>query len=239
MGNPSIGLGGPSSREPAHFRVYVSAADRAKPLLIGAYACFIDGLGWRFTGLTYNDESKADGPRTKLNFYSVARLPDSAGVMRSDTATGMAWLEIANSHLVTPVTVHEFGRGPLACTTTSRHGCTRAGPVSDTFLTSPLCAAARSANGQATPSTSNTNVVKITTIGQLTSRLVVRNIGSGALRHVELVNGAESVSATGGEEASLVVVNTLANLVMFDPFAFSAEVNARVDYSFTFSGATA
>ncbi|TQN67783.1 hypothetical protein CSHISOI_07655 [Colletotrichum shisoi] len=392
--NPSIGPGGSSFRDSAHFRVYasdLSAADRALPLLEGPYACFVDALGWRSTGLSYNVDSNADGPWTKLNVYSVDSLPGPAGVMHSDAATGMAWLEIVNPHLVTSVTVHEFGHGLHYHQQTwvyqGRTGAwweTLANWVSDTFLTSPLCAAARSASGQATPSTSEINVVKtigdsfqvivdgtagsgnyyqawpfftyitnnpdglaglgrdvmrqlmvryspnsnetplhtlqrvstgasvanivgkywarmayldighqqaqsvffsqrgrinfanvdsagtgnyrvksdrrprymganviplknpsgavsvkITTSGQLTSHLVVRNTGSGAVRYVELANGAGSVSVAGGEEASLVVANTPANLVLFDPFALSAEVNTGVDYSFTLSGATA
>ncbi|GKT58382.1 dockerin type 1 [Colletotrichum tofieldiae] len=392
--NPSIGPGGSSYRDSAHFRVYasdLSAASRALLLLEGVYACFVDALGWRSTGLSYNDGSDDDGPWTKVNVYSVADLPGAAGVMHSDAATGMAWLEIANPYLVTPVTAHELGHGlhyhQKTWVNQGRTGAwweTLANWVSDTFLTSPLCAAARSANSQATPETSEIDVVKtigdsfqvivdgtagtgnyyqawpfftyitnnpdnfaglgrdvlrqlmvryspnsnetplhtlqrvstgasvarvvgkywarmayldighrqaqsvffsqrgrinfsnvdstgsgiyrvksarrprymganviplkspsgtvsvrITTSGQLTSHLAVRNTSSGAVRYVELVNGAGTVSVAGGEEASLVVANTPANLVLFDPFALSAEVNTGIDYSFTLSGATA
>ncbi|KAM0329219.1 hypothetical protein ACHAQA_004519 [Verticillium albo-atrum] len=393
--NPSIGPGGSSFRDSAHFRVYaadLSAASRALSLLEGVYACYVDTLGWRSTGLSYNAAFNADGPWTKVNVYSVANLPGAAGVMHSDGATGMAWLEVANPYLVNPsVTVHEFGHGlhyhQQTWVNQGRTGAwweTLANWVADTFLTSPLCAAARSANGQATATTSEIDVVKtigdsfqvivdgsagsgnyyqawpfftyitnnpdnfgglgrdvlrqlmvryspnsnetplhtlqrvstgasvakvvgkywarmayvdighqqaqsvffsqrgrinfanvdstgsgsyrvksarrprymganviplknpsgtvnvrITTSNQLTSHLVVRNTSSGAVRYVELVNGAGSVNVAGGEEASLVVANTPANLVLFDPFALSAEVNTGADYTFTLSGATA
>ncbi|KAF6816274.1 dockerin type 1 [Colletotrichum plurivorum] len=393
--NPNIGPGGSSFRDSAHFRVYaadLAAADRALAMLEGVYSCFVDTLGWRSTGLSYNDNTDADGPWTKVNVYSVANLPGAAGVMHSDGAAGMAWLEVANPYLVNPsVTVHEFGHGlhyhQKTWVNQGRTGAwweTLANWVADTYLTSPLCASARSTAGQATPETSEIDVVKtigdsfqvivdgsagsgnyyqawpfltyltnnpdnlaglgrdavrqlqvryaansnetplhtlqristgatvakvvgkywarmayvdighrqaqnvflsqrgrinyanvdaagsgsyrvkaarrprymganiiplrnpfgtvtvrITTSGQLTSHLVVRNTGSGAVRYVELVNGQGSVSVAGGEEASLVVANTPANLVLFDPFALSSEVNTGVDYSFTLSGATA
>ncbi|KAF6803166.1 dockerin type 1 [Colletotrichum sojae] len=393
--NASIGPGGTSFRDSAHFRVYASdlaAADRALAMLEGVYSCFVENLGWRSTGLSYNENTDADGPWTKVNVYSVANLPGAAGVMHSDGAAGMAWLEVANPYLVNPsVTVHEFGHGlhyhQKTWVNQGRTGAwweTLANWVADTYLTSPLCASARSAAGQATPETSEIDVVKtigdsfqvivdgsagsgnyyqafpfltyltnnpdnfaglgrdavrqlqvryaansnetplhtlqristgasvpkvvgkywarmayvdfghrqaqnvflsqrgrinyanvdsagsgsyrvksarrprymganiiplrnpsgtvtvrITTSGQLTTHLVVRNTGSGAVRYVELVNGQGSVNVAGGEEASLVVANTPANLVLFDPFALSSEVNTGVDYSFTLSGATA
>ncbi|KAL0940533.1 dockerin type 1 [Colletotrichum truncatum] len=392
--NPNIGPGGSSYRDSAHFRVYASdlgAADRALSMLEGVYSCFVDTLGWRSTGLSYNDNNDNDGPWVKVNIYSVANLPGAAGVMHSDFATGMAWLEVANPYLVTPVTIHEFGHGlhyhQKTWVNQGRTGAwweTLANWVSDTFLTSPLCANARSQYGQATPQTSEIDVIKtigdsfqvivdgsagsgnyyqawpfftyitnnpdnfaglgrdvlrqlmvrysansnetplhtlqrvstgatvarivgkywarmayldightqartvflnqrsrinyanvdsagsgtyrvksarrprymganiiplknpsgtvtvrITTSGQLTSHLVVRNTGSGAVRYVELSNGQGSVSVAGGEEASLVVANTPANLILFDPFSLGSDVNTGVDYSFTLSGATA
>ncbi|KAJ0382733.1 hypothetical protein COL922a_011935 [Colletotrichum nupharicola] len=113
--NPSVGPGGSSYRDSAHFRVYaadLSAADRALSMLEGVYACFVTSLGWRSTGLSYNDATDDDGPWQKVNIYSVASLPGAAGVMHSDGTAGMAWLEVQNAYLTVPgVTVHEFGHG--------------------------------------------------------------------------------------------------------------------------------
>ncbi|KAE9572265.1 hypothetical protein CGCF415_v015068 [Colletotrichum fructicola] len=393
--NPSVGPGGSSYRDSAHFRVYaadLSAADRALSMLEGVYACFVTSLGWRSTGLSYNDATDDDGPWQKVSVYSVASLPGAAGVMHSDGAAGMAWLEVQNAYLTVPgVTVHEFGHGlhyhQKTWVNQGRTGAwweTLANWVADTYLTSPLCASARSGAGQATPETSEIDVIKtigdsfqvivdgsvntgnyyqawpfltyltnnpdgfaglgsdvvrqlqvrysansnetplhtlqrvstgatvakvvgkywarmayvdvghrqaqsvflsqrsrinyanvdstgsgsyrvkaarqprymganiiplkspsgtvtvrITTSGQLTSHLVVRNTGSGAVRYIELSGGQGSVSVASGEEASLVVANTPANLVLYDPFALTSEVNTGVDYSFTLSGATA
>ncbi|KAI8312816.1 hypothetical protein K4K61_009585 [Colletotrichum sp. SAR11_59] len=393
--NPAVGPGGSSYRDSAHFRVYaadLSAADRALSMLEGVYACFVTSLGWRSTGLSYNDATDDDGPWQKVNVYSVASLPGAAGVMHSDGAAGMAWLEVHNAYLTVPgVTVHEFGHGlhyhQKTWVNQGRTGAwweTLANWVADTYLTSPLCASARSAAGQATPETSEIDVVKtigdsfqvivdgsvntgnyyqawpfltyltnnpdgfaglgsdvvrqlqvrysansnetplhtlqrvstgatvakvvgkywarmayvdighrqaqsvflsqrsrinyanvdstgsgsyrvkaarqprymganiiplknpsgtvtvrITTSGQLTSHLVVRNTSSGAVRYVELSGGQGSVSVASGEEASLVVANTPANLVLYDPFSLTSEVNTGVNYSFTLSGATA
>ncbi|KAF9878431.1 dockerin type 1 [Colletotrichum karsti] len=393
--NPNIGPGGSSYRDSAHFRVYaadLNAASRALSMLEGVYSCFVDTLGWRSTGLSYNDNTDDDGPWQKVNVYSVASLPGAAGVMHSDGAAGMAWLEVQNAYLTVPgVTVHEFGHGihyhQKTWVNQGRTGAwweTLANWVADTYLTSPLCANARSANGQATPETSEIDVVKvigdsfqvivdgsvntgnyyqawpflafltnnpdnfaglgrdavknlqvryatnsnetplhtlqristgatvakvvgkywarmayvdighrqaqnvflsqrsrinyanvdsagsgsyrvksarrprymganiiplknpsgtvtvkITTSGQLTSHLVVRNTGSNAVRYVELANGQGSVSVAGGEEASLVVANTPANLILYDPFSLGSDTNTGVDYSFTLTGATA
>ncbi|KAF3914550.1 hypothetical protein ABW20_dc0110066 [Dactylellina cionopaga] len=163
--NPSIGPGGSSYRDSAHFRVYgatsTSAADAALNLLEAAYSCFVGTLGWRSPGLSYNDNTDSDGPWTKINIYSVSSLPGAAGVMHSDYATGMAWLEVVHAYLTIPgVTVHEFGHAMHYHEKTwvdqGRTGAwweTVANFVADTFKTSPLCASARSQYGQSATAT--------------------------------------------------------------------------------------
>ncbi|EPS40512.1 hypothetical protein H072_5641 [Dactylellina haptotyla CBS 200.50] len=163
--NPSIGPGGSSYRDSAHFRVYgatsTSAADSALNMLEGAYSCFIGTLGWRSPGLSYNDNTDSDGPWTKVNIYSVGTLPGAAGVMHADYATGEPWLEVVHQYLTIPgVTVHEFGHSMHYAQKTwvdqARTGAwweTVANYVADTYKTSPLCANARSKYGQSATAT--------------------------------------------------------------------------------------
>ncbi|KAK7751222.1 hypothetical protein SLS62_006767 [Diatrype stigma] len=163
--NPSIGPGGSSYEDSAHFRVYgapsAGSAAAALGMLEAAYGCFVDGLGWRSSGLSYNDDSDADGPWTKVNLYSVAELPGAAGVMHSDAATGMSWLEVQHAYTAEPgVTVHEYGHGLtyhekswVDQTATGAWWETVANWVADTYKTSALCAAAREAQGQPTGDT--------------------------------------------------------------------------------------
>lgn len=90
--NPSVGPGGSSYRDSAHFRLYasdLSTADQALRALEGAYTCFVDHLGWRSTGLSYNVAHNSNGPWTKVNVYSVSQLPSGvAGVMTNDPRSG-------------------------------------------------------------------------------------------------------------------------------------------------------
>jgi hypothetical protein len=113
--NPAIGPGGSVFRDSAHFRVYGRNDQRAATalsMLETAYDCYVNVLGYRSSGLSYNDATDNDGPWTKVNVYSVATLPGAAGVMHSDAGTGMAWLEVQQDYLNTPsVIVHEFGHG--------------------------------------------------------------------------------------------------------------------------------
>jgi hypothetical protein len=46
------------------------------------------------------------------------------------------------------------------------------------------------------------------------------------------------VEVAAGDEVSLVVANTPAELVLYDAFSLSGEVTKGLDYSFTLSGAT-
>ncbi|KAK0737251.1 hypothetical protein B0T21DRAFT_286247 [Apiosordaria backusii] len=79
--------------------------------------------------------------------------------------------------------------------------------------------------------------ITISGAGRLTSTLAVRQ-ASGAVRYVELVKGSGNVAVGNGEEVMLVVVNTPANLVLFDPFKLTAETNTGVDYTVQIIGAT-
>lgn len=74
---------------------------------------------------------------------------------------------------------------------------------------------------------------------RLLSHLVARNMQSGVVRYVEVVQGHGTINVAQGEEASLVVANTPATLILFNPDKLTAEVNTGADYSFILSGATA
>lgn len=97
------------------------------------------------------------------------------------------------------------------------------------------------------------NIVPLTTSGAATvevqitasggapfsATLAVRDTGSGVARYVDLVDGAGSAEVAAGEEVSLVVANTPAALIQYDPFDLGSDVQAGLDYTVTISGATA
>ncbi|KAI0451303.1 hypothetical protein F5B21DRAFT_487495 [Xylaria acuta] len=392
--NPAIGPGGSTYTDSAHFRVYGETGSKATAslnMLEGAYDCFTNTLGWRSSGLSYNSDNDG-GPFTKVNIYSVATLPGAAGVMHSDYATGMAWLEVQKDYIAVPgVVVHEWGHG---ITYTERYWVdqgrtgawweTVANWVADTYKTSSLCASARSAHGQSATATEinlrkvigdsfqvivdgsvNTgnyyeawpflayitanpdnfaglgqtavrdmirqysrgsnetplhsldriatsataqqvvarywarmayvdighataqqvflqqrssinyanldsqgsgtykvksarqprymgaNIIplkksgdatvtaKVTASKAFTAVLAVRNTSSGTTRYVDLANGSGSTAVSSSEEASLVVINTPASLIQYDPFSVGSDVQAGLDYTVTLTGATA
>ncbi|CAG8887375.1 unnamed protein product [Penicillium nalgiovense] len=68
-----------------------------------------------------------------------------------------------------------------------------------------------------------------------TATLAVRN-KDGAVRYVDLENGSGEVSVGGSEEASLVVVNTPAELIQYDPFKLSSEATSGLDYAVQITG---
>jgi hypothetical protein len=72
-----------------------------------------------------------------------------------------------------------------------------------------------------------------------TATLAVRDTTSSVVRYITLVDGTASSNVTAGEEAALVVANTPATLILFDPFSLSAEASRGLDYQVTISGATA
>ncbi|CAP80341.1 hypothetical protein EN45_091150 [Penicillium chrysogenum] len=69
-----------------------------------------------------------------------------------------------------------------------------------------------------------------------TATLAVRNKDSGVVRYVDLENGSGEVTVGGSEEASLVVVNTPAELIQYDPFKLSSEATSGLDYAVQITG---
>ena len=184
--NPNIGPGGDTFLDSGHFRIYGNSgaeAEQALAMLEAAHDCFITDLGWRSSGLSFNAGGD-DGPYTKTNVYSVTTLEGAAGVMHSDAATGMAFLEVVQDYLTTAgVTIHEYGHGVHYHQRTwvgqGRTGAwweTFANWFADTYKTSDLCAAAREAHGQAT---GQTEIDLVKTIGDSFQVLVDGSVGSG------------------------------------------------------------
>ncbi|KAF4483535.1 hypothetical protein FAGAP_11705 [Fusarium agapanthi] len=161
--NPNIGPGGSNFKDSAHFRIYAGSADataQTLDMLEAAYECFVGTLKWRSPGLSFNDENDS-GPKYKTNVYTVGDLGSAAGVMHSDQATGMAYLEVVDQYLAVPgVTVHEYGHGmhyhQKAWVNQGRTGAwweTLANWVADTYKTSDICAPARKNHKQETSPT--------------------------------------------------------------------------------------
>ncbi|KAJ2993321.1 hypothetical protein NUW58_g1872 [Xylaria curta] len=86
---------------------------------------------------------------------------------------------------------------------------------------------------------SATVTAKITANRPFTAILAVRNTSSGTTRYIDLANGSGSTAVSTSEEASLVVVNTPASLIQYDPFSVGSDVQAGLDYTVTLTGATA
>ncbi|KZL74390.1 dockerin type 1 [Colletotrichum incanum] len=148
----NAGPGGSDFKDSTHFRVYNGGNDATDSLamLEGAYECFVNVLGWRSSGLSFNPGSD-DGPYHKTNVYSVSNLDSAAGVMHSEPESGAGWLEVVHTYLASPgVTVHEYGHAlhyhQRTWVNQQRTGAwweTVANWVADTYSTSPLCADAR------------------------------------------------------------------------------------------------
>ena len=73
--------------------------------------------------------------------------------------------------------------------------------------------------------------------GAFTATLAIR-ASSGTVRYVDLPNGSGSAMVESGEEASLVVANTPAALIQYDPFSISGDVARGLDYTVQLTGAT-
>lgn len=71
-----------------------------------------------------------------------------------------------------------------------------------------------------------------------TSTLVIK-AANGMVRYISMPGGSGQANVASGEEAMLVVVNTPAKLILFDPFKLSTEANTGVDYQLQLTGATA
>ena len=68
------------------------------------------------------------------------------------------------------------------------------------------------------------------------------NVGAMCRRggsHDARMSSTGEVDVAAGEEASLVVANTPAALIQYDPFDLGSDVLAGLDYTVTITGATA
>ncbi|KAI8628793.1 hypothetical protein F5Y19DRAFT_96690 [Xylariaceae sp. FL1651] len=158
--NPKVGPGGTKFKDSPHFRVYNAADDSVANAIIqtleSAYECFVTGQGWRSTGLSFNQDND-NGPWYKVNVYNVADLgANTAANTATDSASGLSFLNVVTKWMTTPsITVHEYGH---ALTYAERYWInqgrtgawweTVANFVADTFITSPICAAARAKYNQ-------------------------------------------------------------------------------------------
>jgi hypothetical protein len=184
--NDSIGPGGGTNFDSPHFRVYGDSSEDAQDALgklEAAFECFVRDLNFRSTGLSFNDDT--DGASwTKTNIYSVAELPNAAGVMHSDPTTGMGYVEVQQTYLVaSEVTVHEWGhalhyhqRTWVDQTRTGAWWEMFANWVADTYRTSDVCAAAREKHSQPAEATM-IDLPKV--IGDSFQVIVDGTVGSG------------------------------------------------------------
>ncbi|KAI1373154.1 hypothetical protein F4677DRAFT_430398 [Hypoxylon crocopeplum] len=163
--NTRVGPGGSKYKDSPHFRVYDAASDSVANTIIqtleSAYDCFINGQGWRSTGLSFNQDND-NGPWYKMNVYNVASLgPNTAANTGTDSTTGLSFLNVVTQWMNTPsITVHEFGH---AMTYAERYWInqgrtgawweTVANFVADTFITSSICADSRARYNQASGDT--------------------------------------------------------------------------------------
>ncbi|KAF2625542.1 hypothetical protein BU25DRAFT_115341 [Macroventuria anomochaeta] len=162
--NPSIGGGGGSNvAESAHFRVISastsSIANQSLQHLEAAHSCFVETLGWRTSGLSFNTGGigKEVGPWYKLNVYSKAAsdMSGAAGVQGTDAEAGLAYLNVVDEYLDVPdVVVHEFGHSMhlseknwVDQVNTGAWWEPIANFIADTYISTPTCNAARAAAG--------------------------------------------------------------------------------------------
>ncbi|KAF3032510.1 hypothetical protein E8E11_000661 [Didymella keratinophila] len=161
--NPSVGGGGSDFVESAHFRVLGAStsikANKTLQHLEAAHSCFVETLGWRTPGLSFNTGGigKEVGPWYKLNVYSkqASDMPGAAGVQGTDMEAGLAYLDVVDQYLDVPdVVVHEFGHSMhLSEKNWINQGNTGAwwepiaNYIADTYVSTPVCNAARAAHG--------------------------------------------------------------------------------------------
>ena len=156
---PSAGGGGSQFTDSAHFRVYDAASEDIANATLGqmeaAYTCLVETLGWRSSGLSYNQDTD-DGPWYKTNVYSKPAIEGAAGVMGSDPESGLGYLDVVDTYLTDPgVIVHEYGhvlnyhaQSWVDQTLTGAWWETVAQFVADLYMTSALCEPARAQFGQ-------------------------------------------------------------------------------------------
>jgi hypothetical protein len=115
--NSTPGGGGSKYIDSPRFRIYnyttTAVANTALTILEAAYACFVEDLGWRSTGLTFNTaaggELNNSGPYYKLNVYNVGTLTGAAANTGTESTTGLSFLNVVTQYLTTPSTaVHEL-----------------------------------------------------------------------------------------------------------------------------------
>jgi hypothetical protein len=88
--------------------------------------------------------------------------------------------------------------------------------------------------------TGSANVVaNVTSSSPFTATLAIKTASGNSVRYVDMPSGNGHTAVGNGEEAMLVVVNTPAALVLFDPFKLTAETNTGIDYQVQLTGATA
>lgn len=161
--NPNIGGGGSDFQESAHFRVLGAStstkANNTLQHLEAAHDCFVETLGWRTPGLSFNDGGigKEVGPWYKLNVYSkqASDMPGAAGVQGTDMEAGLAYLDVVDEYLDVPdVVVHEYGHSMhLSEKNWINQGNTGAwwepiaNFIADTYISTPTCNAARAKHG--------------------------------------------------------------------------------------------
>jgi Family of unknown function (DUF6055) len=80
--------------------------------------------------------------------------------------------------------------------------------------------------------------VKVTADSGFTATLAIRG-SSGTVKYINLPNGSGEANVERGEEASLVVVNTPAQLIMYDGFSISGAVAKGLNYQVHLTGASA
>ncbi|KAH7171578.1 hypothetical protein DER46DRAFT_622495 [Fusarium sp. MPI-SDFR-AT-0072] len=99
--NPNIGPGGQIYKELEHFGVYGTIpvnVNKTLDLLEGEYNCLVNTWGWRSPALS-----------NYANIYYFSDLESSAGVQRSDTKHGSAYLGVVTKWLDSGVKDHDFG----------------------------------------------------------------------------------------------------------------------------------
>ncbi|KAL3429157.1 hypothetical protein BDV09DRAFT_190363 [Aspergillus tetrazonus] len=80
--------------------------------------------------------------------------------------------------------------------------------------------------------------VTVSSEAAFTATLAILSTNSGSVRYVDLENGKGEVTVGESEEASLVVVNTPEELIQYNPFELSSEVQAGLDYTVQVTGAS-
>ncbi|PNS17842.1 hypothetical protein CAC42_19 [Sphaceloma murrayae] len=136
--------------ESKHFNIHGTTEEQATylaPFLEATYQCFIRDMGWRTTGLGFGGQNP--GQYFKTNIYSVTDL--GGAWMSVDGSNGLGYANIDSAWGINiPVYVHEYGHvihyhqeNWVGQGRTGAWWETMAQWITDTSLSSPLCASAR------------------------------------------------------------------------------------------------